>query len=150
MNCLEHSICISLVPSSLSYFLAELSSLLGGKEFFYTRSRLSFYFIEDTEKDKLCLEEKEIKQKSSRKQNGAKKNLLLITIKNQLSIWEYCTTLKCRFNSRHPSFRSWNPTIFNNIRLVAGSMRQTTHRPSIWCSKHYFFRYFLQTYALSM
>ena len=34
------------------------------------------------------------------------KNLLLITIKNQLSIWEYCTTLKCRFNTRHPSFRS--------------------------------------------
>ena len=30
-------------------------------------------------------------------------------------------------------------TIFNIIRWVAESMGQTTHRPSVWCSKHYFF-----------
>ena len=38
---------------------------------------------------------------------------------------------------------SWNLTIFNIIRWVAGSMGQTTHRPSIWCSKYYFFSWFL-------
>ena len=32
-----------------------------------------------------------------------------------------------------------NKTIFNIIRLVAGSMGQVTHQPSIWCSKHFFF-----------
>ena len=41
----------------------------GGKSLLYTKSSLSFYYIRQ-----LCLEEKEIKQKSSRKQNGAKKN----------------------------------------------------------------------------
>ena len=33
----------------------------------------------------------------------------------------------------------WNPTIFNIIRLLPGSLGWTTHRPSVWCSKHYFF-----------
>ena len=28
----------------------------------------------------------------------------------------------------------WNPTIFNIIRLVVGSLGQLNHRPSIWCS----------------
>ena len=30
-------------------------------------------------------------------------------------------------------------TIFNMICWVAGSMEWMTHRPSVWCSKHYFF-----------
>ena len=34
---------------------------------------------------------------------------------------------------------SWNPTIFNIIRWVTGSLGQMTHRSSVWCSKHYFF-----------
>ena len=33
----------------------------------------------------------------------------------------------------------WNLIIFNIMRWVAGSMGQTSHRPSVWCSKHYFF-----------
>ena len=40
----------------------------------------------------------------------------------------------------------WNPTIFNIIRWLAGSMGEMTHRPSIWCSKHYFF--FVISYRL--
>ena len=36
-----------------------------------------------------------------------------------------------------------NPTIFNIISWVAGSMGQTTHWPSVWCSKCYLFSYFL-------
>ena len=37
-----------------------------------------------------------------------------------------------------------NPTIFNIIRWVAGSVGRTTHPPSVWCSKYYFFHNFLQ------
>ena len=33
----------------------------------------------------------------------------------------------------------WNPTIFNIICLVTGLMGRTTHWPSVWCSKHFFF-----------
>ena len=32
-----------------------------------------------------------------------------------------------------------NPTIFNIICWLAGSMGQTTHQPSVWCSKYYLF-----------
>ena len=32
-----------------------------------------------------------------------------------------------------------NPSIFNIIRWLAVSLGRTTHRPSVWCSKHYFF-----------
>ena len=53
--------------------------------FFIPEVDYHFISLKTQKKDKLCLKEKEIKQKSSRKQNGAK-NLLLITIKNQLSI----------------------------------------------------------------
>ena len=38
-----------------------------------------------------------------------------------------------------------NPTIFNIIPWVAGSLGQTTHQTSICCSKYYFFHNFLQT-----
>ena len=31
----------------------------------------------------------------------------------------------------------WNPTIFNIILWVAESMGRTTHRPNVWCSKHF-------------
>ena len=36
-------------------------------------------------------------------------------------------------------FTTRNLTIFNIIRWLAGSMGRTTHRPSVWCSKYYFF-----------
>ena len=40
------------------------------------------------------------------------------------------------------SLESWwlsrNSTIFNIIYWLAGSMGQTTHRPSVWCSEHFF------------
>ena len=32
----------------------------------------------------------------------------------------------------------WNPTIFNIIRWLTGSMGQMTHRTSLWCSKYFF------------
>ena len=32
-----------------------------------------------------------------------------------------------------------NPSIFNIIRWLAVPLGRTTHRPSVWCSKHYFF-----------
>ena len=35
--------------------------------------------------------------------------------------------------------RTINPTIFNIIRWVNGSLGRTTHRPSVWCSKYYIF-----------
>ena len=41
------------------------------------------------------------------------------------------------FISLIPQF--WNPSIYNIIRWFAGPMGQTTHQPSIWCSKYYFF-----------
>ena len=34
---------------------------------------------------------------------------------------------------------SWNPTIFNIIRWVGGSLGRWSHRPSVWCSKYYNF-----------
>ena len=36
-----------------------------------------------------------------------------------------------------------DPTIFNIIRWDDGSLGQMTHRSSIWCSKHYFFKLLL-------
>ena len=36
----------------------------------------------------------------------------------------------------------WNPTICNIIHWFAGPMGQMTRRPSIWCSKYFFFHYF--------
>ena len=40
-----------------------------------------------------------------------------------------------------------NPTIFNMLRWVTGSLGQTTHRQSVWCSIYYFiFLNFLQNY----
>ena len=33
----------------------------------------------------------------------------------------------------------WNPTIYNIIRWFTGSLGQMTSRPSVWCSKYYFF-----------
>ena len=33
----------------------------------------------------------------------------------------------------------WNPTIFNVICWVGGSLGWTTHQPSVWCSKYYSF-----------
>ena len=38
----------------------------------------------------------------------------------------YCNTFK-------------NPTIFNIIRWVDGLMGRSSHWPSVWCSKYYFF-----------
>ena len=36
----------------------------------------------------------------------------------------------------------WNPSIYNIIvRWFAGSLGQMTCRPSVWCSKHYFFNF---------
>ena len=40
--------------------------------------------------------------------------------------------------------RSTNPTIFNLTRWVAGSMGQSHHWPSVWCSMYFFFHNFLQ------
>ena len=39
-----------------------------------------------------------------------------------------------------------NPSIFNMIHWLAGSMGQTRYPPSVWCSKHYFF--FIISYTL--
>ena len=36
-----------------------------------------------------------------------------------------------------------NPSIYNIIRWVAWTMGQTNRRPSVWCSKYYFFSWFL-------
>ena len=36
-----------------------------------------------------------------------------------------------------------NPTIYNIIRWFDGLPGQMTHRPSVWCSKQYFFSWFL-------
>ena len=36
-----------------------------------------------------------------------------------------------------------NPTIYNIIRWFTDSPGRMTRRPSIWCSKHYFFHNFL-------
>ena len=36
-----------------------------------------------------------------------------------------------------------NPSIYNIIRWVAWTMGQTNCRPSVWCSKYYFFSWFL-------
>ena len=36
-----------------------------------------------------------------------------------------------------------NPSIYNIIRRVAWTMGQTNRRPSVWCSKYYFFSWFL-------
>ena len=46
--------------------------------------------------------------------------------------------MKSRFN--HIDFL--NPSIYNLIRWVAWPMGQTNRRPSVWCSKCYFFLYF--------
>ena len=37
-----------------------------------------------------------------------------------------------------------NPSISNILRWVAGTMGQMNRRPSIWCSKYFFFHDFLQ------
>ena len=43
------------------------------------------------------------------------------------------------YSSRIHLSTTRNPTIFNIIRWVAGSLGRTTHWPSVWCSKCYFF-----------
>ena len=42
------------------------------------------------------------------------------------------------------SLLSRNPSIYNIIRWVAWTIGQTNRRPSVWCSKYYFFHDFLQ------
>ena len=68
--------------------------------------------------------------------------LLYIYFTNNLLILSMATT-KALSNKRgylqNPkcfTVRTWNPKIFNMISLVVGSMGQTTHRPSVWGSKH--------------
>ena len=39
-----------------------------------------------------------------------------------------------------------NPSISDILRWVAGTMGQMNRRPSIWCSKYYFFPWFLAKY----
>ena len=89
-----------------SYFLAELNSLLGGKESSLYQKQTIILFHWKYRKRQIVSGRKGNKTKIFSETKWREKNLLLITIKNQLSIWEYCTTLKCRFNTRHPSFRS--------------------------------------------
>ena len=48
-----------------------------------------------------------------------------------------CATFK--FNSKLGNPTSRNPTISNIICWVARSMGRSLHRPSVWCSKCYFF-----------
>ena len=45
--------------------------------------------------------------------------------------------------TRWSNNKTLNPSIFNIIRWVAVSMEGTSHQPSVWCSKHYFFHNFL-------
>ena len=42
----------------------------------------------------------------------------------------------------------WNPTIFDIVRWFAGSMGHTTHRPSVSCSKFFFFIIYYRLWAL--
>ena len=49
------------------------------------------------------------------------------------------SSLKISFQFEQDCLEIRNPTIFNIICWLAGSMGQTTHRQSVWCSKHYFF-----------
>ena len=35
--------------------------------------------------------------------------------------------------------KSWNSSIYNILRSFGGSFVQASHRPSVWCSKHFFF-----------
>ena len=51
-----------------------------------------------------------------------------------------CATFK--FNSKLGNLTSRNPTISNIIWWVARSMGWSSHRPSVWCSKCYFFHSF--------
>ena len=37
----------------------------------------------------------------------------------------------------------WNPPIYNILCWVAWTMGQTNRQPRVWCSKYYFFLYFL-------
>ena len=48
----------------------------------------------------------------------------------------FCTD---KWNTAGVFTRYRNPTIFNIIRWVDESMGQTTHWPSVWCFKYYFF-----------
>ena len=59
------------------------------------------------------------------------------------TVWPWKTRLKILFNligsTRNNSMTTINRSIFNMIRWLAGSLKQTTQRPIVWCSKHYFF-----------
>ena len=89
-----------------SYSLVELNSLLGGKESSLYQKQTIILFHWKYRKRQIVSGRKGNKTKIFSETKWREKTFLLITIKNQLSIWEYCTTLKCRFNTRHPSFRS--------------------------------------------
>ena len=50
--------------------------------------------------------------------------------------------LKILFFDCYPE-RFKNPSIYNKIRWVAWTMGQMNRRKSVWCSKYYFFSWFL-------
>ena len=61
--------------------------------------------------------------------------------KEQRWPWRPC---EINFDLFDPSARTCkNPTIYNIIQWFTGSLGQMTHRPSVWCSKYYFFSQFL-------
>ena len=59
------------------------------------------------------------------------------------TVWPWKTRIKRLFNligsTRNNSMTTINPSTFNIIRWLAGSLEQTTQCPIVWCSKHYFF-----------
>ena len=54
-------------------------------------------------------------------------------------ILQQCLDILKIYSSRIHLSTTRNPTIFNIIRWVAGSLGRTTHWPSVWCSQYYFF-----------
>ena len=52
-------------------------------------------------------------------------------------LYWWCVHCKTRLLSI--DMQSKNPSIYNIIRWVAWTMRQMNRRPTVWCSKYYFF-----------
>ena len=63
----------------------------------------------------------------------------LMSLKNYTSNWCYQKRRRLSVPPILVSTQAKNPTIYNMIRCFAGLLGQTTCRPRVWCSKHYFF-----------
>ena len=63
------------------------------------------------------------------------RNTISQKLQPYMRLGSYAHSLKIEFHGIY----SLNPTIFNIIHWVTGSMGQTNHGPSVWYSKYYFF-----------